>query len=99
MGRPSQTMKKFVNGLAELDVKAKDAAVFGTYSGRARDPDRAVIKLEKLVEKKLPNLKLISPSLSVRVQGIPGPISEGELPKCKDFGRKIANQLKQESYK
>ena len=35
MGRPSQTMKKFVNGLAELDVKAKDAAVFGTYSGRA----------------------------------------------------------------
>ena len=52
-----------------------------------------------MVEKKLPNLKLISPSLSIRVQGIPGPIAEGELPKCKDFGRKIANQLKQESYK
>ena len=99
MGRHSQTMKKFVNGLAELDVKAKNAAVFGTYSGRVRDPDRAVKKLEKLVEKKLPNLKLISPSLSIRVQGIPGPIVEGELPKCKDFGRKIANQLKQESYK
>ena len=95
MGRPSQTMKKFVNRLAELDLKAKNVAVFGTYSGRVRDPDRAVKKLEKMAEKKLPNLKLISPSLSIRVNGIPGPLVEGELPKCKDFGRRIANQLKQ----
>ena len=92
-------MKKFVNRLAELDLKAKNVAVFGTYSGRVRDPDRAVKKLEKMAEKKLPNLKLISPSLSIRVNGIPGPLVEGELPKCKDFGRRIANQLKQESYK
>ncbi len=99
MGRPSRTMKKFVNRLTELDLKAKNVAVFGTYSGRVRDPDRAVKKLEKMAEKKLPNLKLISPSLSIRVNGIPGPLVEGELPKCKDFGRRIANQLKQESYK
>src|SRR5208283_6015307 len=70
MGRPSQTMKKFVNRLAELDLKAKNMAVFGTYSGRIRTVDRAVKKLEKMVEKKLPNLKLISPSLSIRVNGI-----------------------------
>jgi len=50
MGRPSQTMKKFVNGLADLALKAKNAAVFGTYSGRVRTPDRAVRKLEKMVE-------------------------------------------------
>jgi menaquinone-dependent protoporphyrinogen IX oxidase len=93
MGRPSQTLKKFVNSLAELDLKAKNLAVFGTYSGRARDPDRAVKKLEQTTEKKFPNLKLISPSLSIRVHGIPGPLVEGELPKCKDFGRRIANQL------
>jgi flavorubredoxin len=95
MGRPSQTMKKFVNRLAELDLKAKNVAVFGTYSGRIRTLDRAVKKLEKMAEKKVPNLKLISPSLSIRVNGIPGPLVEGELPKCKDFGRRIANQLKQ----
>ena len=94
MGRPSRTMTKFVNRLAEVDLKAKHEAVFGTYSGRVRDPDRAVKKLEKMAEKKLPNLKLISPSISIRVHGIPGPIMEGELPKCKDFGRRIANQLK-----
>jgi flavorubredoxin len=95
MGRPSRTMKKFVNRLAELDLKAKNVAVFGTYSGRVRTVDRAVKKLEKMAEKKLPNLKLISPSLSIRVNGIPGPLVEGELPKCKDFGTRIANQLKQ----
>jgi hypothetical protein len=69
--------------------------VFGTYSGRARTVDRAVKKLEKMAEKKLPNLKLVSPSLSIRVNGIPGPLVEGELDKCKDFGRRIANQIKQ----
>jgi hypothetical protein len=92
-------MKKFVNKLVELDLKAKNVAVFGTYSGRYRNPDRSVKKLEKTAEKKLPNLKPMLPSLSVRVHGIPGPVMEGELSKCKDFGRRIANQLKQESYK
>ena len=94
MGRPSRTMKKFVDRLAKLDLKAKNATVFGTYSGRVRPADRAVKKLEKMVEKKLPNLTLISPGLSVRVNGIPGPVVEGELPKCVDFGKKIAAQLK-----
>ena len=94
MGRPSQTMKKFVDRLTELDLKAKNAAVFGTYSGRVRTVDRAVKKLEKIVEKKLPNLNLISPGLSIRVNGIPGPLVEGELPKCVDFGKKIADQLR-----
>jgi hypothetical protein len=47
-----------------------------------------------MVKKKLPNLNLISPGLSVRVIGIPGPLVEGELPKCVDFGKKIASQLK-----
>lgn len=94
MGRPSRTMKKFVDRLAELDLKAKNVAVFGTYSGRVRTVDRAVKKLEKMVEKKLPNLYLISPGLSIRVNGIPGPLVEGELPKCVDFGKKIPGQLR-----
>ena len=94
MGRPSQTMKKFVSRLAGGDLKAKNMAVFGTYAGKVRAPDRAVKKLEKMVEKNLPDLKLISPSLSIRVNGIPGPIVEGELPKCRNFGRTIAKQLR-----
>ncbi len=95
MGRPSRTMKKFIDSLAELDLKAKSVAVFGTYSGRIRTADRAVKKLEKMAEKKLPNLNLLLPGLSIRVNGVTGPLVESELPKCVDFGRKIANQLTQ----
>jgi len=93
MGRPSRTITKFVDKLAEVDLKARDVSVFGTYAGRVRTIDRALKKLEKIVEKKLPNIHLISPSLSVRVNGVTGPVVEGELPKCVNFGKKIASQL------
>jgi flavorubredoxin len=96
MGRPSRTIKKFIDQLSELDLKAKYVTVFGTYSGTVRSPDRAVRKLELMAKKKLPSLNLISPGLSIRVKGIPGPVVEGELPKCVDFGRKIASQLKRQ---
>jgi flavorubredoxin len=94
MGRPSRTMKKFIDGLAEFDVKAKNVAVFGTYSGRGRPVDRAVKKLEKMVKAKLPNLNLILPGLSIRVNGVTGPLVEGELSNCVDFGKKIAGQIR-----
>jgi flavodoxin len=94
MASPSQTMKKFINRLAELDLKIKNVAVFGTYSGRKRPIDRAVKKkMEIIVGKKLPKLKLFSPSLSIRVKGVTGPVAEGELVKCEEFGNRIANQL------
>jgi menaquinone-dependent protoporphyrinogen IX oxidase len=94
MASPSRTMKKFVDKSAELDLKAKKVAVFGTYSGRIRTADRAAKKLEKIVEKTLPKVKLLSPSLSIRVKGVTGPVAEGELTKCQEFGNRIANQLK-----
>jgi flavorubredoxin len=94
MGRPSRAMKRFVDSLKVVGLKAKHGAVFGTYAGKERSADRAMKKLEKMVAQKLPNLKLISPRLSVRVNGITGPIVEGELPKCVEFGKKIAEQLK-----
>jgi flavodoxin len=95
MAKPSRTMMKFVERLGRVDLKAKYVAVFGTYSGRVRDPDRAVRKMEKTLEEKLPKINLILPGLSVRVHGVTGPIFEGELSRCRDFGTRIANQLKQ----
>lgn len=94
MGRPSRTMKKFVDQLTKVDLKAASVAVFGTYAGRARAVDRAVDKMEKTVAKKLPRLKLVLRGLSVKVTGVTGPVVEGELPKCMDFGKKIAEELK-----
>jgi flavodoxin len=87
-------MKKFIEKLSELELKAKNVAVFGTYSGRSRNPDRAVRKLEKIVEKSLPNLKLLSQSLSIRVNGVTGPLTQGESYRCIDFGKTTATQLK-----
>jgi flavorubredoxin len=78
-------LKKFVDTLSELNLRAKHVAVCGTYVGR--------IRVVKKLEKKLPNINLISPSLSVRVNGVTGPIVEDELPKCVDFGKRIASQL------
>jgi flavorubredoxin len=88
------TMKRFVEYLSTADLSATKVAVFGTYSGRVRLTDRAVKKLEALVQEKLPNLKLVVPSLSVRVNGIKGPVADGELPRCVAFGREIAVQLR-----
>jgi flavorubredoxin len=81
MGRPSGVMKKFIEYLATADLRATHIAVFGTYSGRVRSVDRAVKKLEKIIQTKMPNLKMISSSLSVKVNGVSGPVLEEELPK------------------
>jgi flavorubredoxin len=93
MASPSRTMKKFVEKLIELDLKARNVAVFGTYSGKQRNPDRAVKKMEKIMEKSSLNIKSLLPSLSIKVKGVTGPLTEGELAKCIDFGKRIANQL------
>ena len=94
MANPSRSMKKFVEKISELELEAKNVAVFGTYSGRSRNPDRAVKKLEKIVKKSLPNLKLLSSSLSIKVNGVTGPLAQGESYRCIDFGKLAATQLK-----
>jgi flavorubredoxin len=93
MASPSRTMKKFAEKLSELNLTAKKVAVFGTYSGRVRTGDRAVKKMEKIVAKILPNLILLTPSLSIKVKGVTGPIAEGELTKCREFSKRIAEQI------
>jgi hypothetical protein len=50
--------------------------------------------MEKRINEKIPGLKLIVPGLSIKVGGMKGPIVDGEPPKCKEFGKKIATQLK-----
>jgi len=67
-------------------------AVFDTYI--KEDFEKAVKKMEKRINEKVLGLKQIAPGLSIKVQGMKGPILEEEFPKCKDFGKKIANQLK-----
>jgi len=94
MASPSRTMQKFIDRLASSELKAQKVAVFGTYAGKERTQDRAVKKLERIVAEKLSGLKLMLPGLSVHVKGVSGPVVEGELPKCVEYGKAIATQLK-----
>ncbi|GAG82969.1 unnamed protein product [marine sediment metagenome] len=92
LGGPTRGIKKFIDKLGKLNLKGKMGAVFDTYLGG--NFEKAVKKMEKKINEKVPGLKLVAPGLSIKVQGMKGPILEGELPKCKEFGNKIATQMK-----
>ncbi len=91
-GGPVRGINRFIDKLGKLDLKAKWVAVFDTYLGE--DFEKSVKKMEKRINEKVPRLKLIASGLSVRVDGMKGPVTDGEFPKCIDFGKKIANQLR-----
>jgi flavodoxin len=91
-GGPVRNINKFIDKLGKLDLKAKWVAVFDTYLGE--DFEKSVKKMEKRISEKVPGLKLVTSGLSIRVDNMKGPIVDGELIKCKDFGKRIANQLK-----
>lgn len=91
-GGPTRSVKKFIDKLGKLPLKGKLFAVFDTYI--RKDFEKAVKKMEKRINEKVPELKQTASGLSIKVQGIKGPISEAELPKCTEFGNKIATQIK-----
>jgi len=92
IGGPTRGIKKFIDKLGKIGLEEKVGSVFDTYLGR--DFNKAVRKMEKRINDKVPGLKLITPGLSIKVGGMKGPIAEGELPKCKEFGKKLATQIK-----
>ena len=92
-GGPTRSVRKFIDKLGELPLKGKLFAVFDTYL-RKGFFEKAVKRMEKRINEKVPGLKQMAPGLSIAVQGMKGPILEGELPKCKEFGNKIATQIK-----
>jgi len=91
-GGPTRGIKKFIDKLGKLPLEGKMFAVFDTYiSG---DFEKAVKKMEKRINEKVLGLKRLAPGLSIKAQGTKGPLVEGELPECKEFGNKIATQIK-----
>lgn len=92
MGNATRSIRKFIDELGKINLRGKLAAVFDTYIGR--DLEKAVKKMERQIGEKAPSLSLAAPGLSVRVEGMKGPVTEGELPRCQDFGITIGNRLK-----
>ena len=93
IGGPTWGVKRFIGKLGKLPLEGKFFAAFNTYL-LDKSFEQATKKLEKRIRDKVPGAKLAAPGLSIRVKGMKGPISEGELPKCKEFGNKIATQIK-----
>jgi menaquinone-dependent protoporphyrinogen IX oxidase len=90
-GGPTRTINRFIDKLGSRKLEAKWVAVFDTYM--KDDFEKAVKKMETRIIEKLPGLQLIRPGLSIQVTGMKGPLVEGELPKCVEFGKNIATQL------
>jgi len=91
MGNATRGIRKLIDRLGELKAEGKSIAVFDTCL--AGDYEKAVKKMERQIERKAPELKILAPGLSIRVEGMKGPIREGELPKSREFGDKIASRL------
>ena len=91
MGRPTRGIRRSIDNLDKLKLDNKKVAVFDTYL--SKDFEKAVKKMEKQIVDKAPGLILAAPGLSIRVDGMKGPISADELPKCKEFGVNIATRL------
>jgi flavodoxin len=90
-GGPTRGIRKFIDRLGKLDLKKKLAATFDTYI--SKDFEFSVKKMEKSLTEKAPGLKIVSPGLSIKVQGMKGPIVEGEFDKCEEFGEQIAAKI------
>jgi flavodoxin len=83
VGSPTRSIRKFIDELGKSNIKNKKGAVFDTYM--AKDFEKAVKKMEKQIGAKVPGLILVAPGLSIRVDGMKGPVTDGELPKCEEF--------------
>jgi flavodoxin len=92
IGGATRGIRKFIDKLGKLNLEDKQGAVFDTYL--AKDFEKAVKKMEKQIGEKVPGLTLVAPGLSIMIDGMKGPITDGELSKCKEFGVKIATQMK-----
>ncbi|MFX0026831.1 MAG: flavodoxin family protein [Candidatus Hermodarchaeota archaeon] len=88
MGSHTKIVKKFIKKLAGAPLKGNSFAVFDTYLGK--DFEKASKKMEKQISETMPDLNKASPGLSIKVTGMKGPILEEDLPKCREFGIKLA---------
>ena len=89
IGSPTRRIKKFIDRLGKLKLEGKMGAAFDLYLQQGK----AVGKMEQQLGEKAPGLKLVAPGLSVRVEGMKGPIAEGELSRCREFGARVAAAL------
>jgi menaquinone-dependent protoporphyrinogen IX oxidase len=90
VGSHVKTIKKFINNLPSASLKFNSFAAFDTYMGKSFE--KAVKKMEKQLKENIPNSTSTLPGLSIKVGGMKGPIVDEDLPKCKEYGIKLAKK-------
>lgn len=90
VGSHIKSVKKFINNLPTASLKFHSFAVFDTYMGK--DFEKAMKKMENQINEKFPNSTVALPGLSIRVDGMKGPIVEEDLLKCKEYGINLAKK-------
>lgn len=88
IGGPTRRVKRFIRRLAAFDLSGKRLAFFDTCLGS--DIGRAVAKMENEFKTRNQSAVAVVPSLSIRVEGMKGPLADGELAKGADLGRLVA---------
>lgn len=86
-GSCTKPIKNLITKLPESSVKGNAYAVFETYMF---NPKKVVKIMEKRINEAIPHTIKTSPGLSIKVAANKGPIMDEELPKCKEFGIKLA---------
>jgi len=78
---------------AQIGLDGKVVTTFGTYL--LGKQSRGVRGMDKQLRKAAPRAVLISPGFSARVDGVRGPITETEIPKAHEFGRRLGQEILQ----
>lgn len=91
-GGPTRGVKKFIGRLRSISLEGRQFAVFATYL--EGDVEKGTKKMEQLVGEAAPAMRMAAPGLSIRVEGMKGPVAEGELSKGEEFGAQIASRLR-----
>ena len=91
-GGPMRSVKKLMRRMSTNDLSNKQVAFFDTYMGK--DIGKAVRKMEAEISSRSPKARVLTPGLSLRVEGMKGSLAEGELEKAVEFGKSISAAAK-----
>jgi flavodoxin len=89
VGGPTRRVRRFVRSLAAFDLSGRHVGFFDTYIGG--DFGKAVGKMQNEFKARNQSATMISPGLSLRVEGMKGPLAEGELSKAAEFVNMVAD--------
>jgi menaquinone-dependent protoporphyrinogen IX oxidase len=87
-GRLTKKFKKMISQLENVDLSGKKIALFDTCF--EPEAGKATGSMEKRILKVAPNVRFLSPHMSVVVDHAKGPVAEGEMSKIDEFGERIA---------